>query len=134
MGSPTDQLERVTTQELTAVAPAKQTRTPNSSQTSGTPTANRPEEWQAHIESRLDRIEGLLLSLVQQRTVKDWYSTEEVAHLLQKAEFTVREWCRLGRVLASKKGSGRGKFQAWVIAHEELQRIQKEGLLPLRRG
>ncbi len=79
---------------------------------------------------RLERIEAAVVALVEKQTVKDWYSTEEVAKFLGKAEFTVREWCRLGRVRAAKKGSGRGKFQAWVVAHAELQRIQREGLLP----
>jgi hypothetical protein len=51
-----------------------------------------------------------------------------------KAEITVREWCRLGRVHAEKKGSGRGRYQSWVISHEELLRIQKEGLLPIRKS
>ena len=82
--------------------------------------------------ARLDRIEQTLVLLVQQRTVKEWYSTAEVAKLLGKAEFTVREWCRNGRVRGQKQGSGRGKHQAWVIAHEEVLRIQKEGLLPAR--
>jgi excisionase family DNA binding protein len=65
--------------------------------------------------------------------VKDWYTTEEAAKILGRAEFTVREWARNGRILAEKKGSGRGKFQSWVISHAELQRIQREGLLPIRR-
>jgi excisionase family DNA binding protein len=71
--------------------------------------------------------------LVSQRTVKDWYSTEEVAQLLSKSEFTVREWCRNGRIRAEKKGSGRGKYQSWVVSHAELLRIRREGLLPLKR-
>jgi hypothetical protein len=50
------------------------------------------------FSERLERIESLLQSLVEQRTVKEWYSTAEVARLLGMAEFTVREWCRLGRV------------------------------------
>ncbi len=70
--------------------------------------------------------------LLHQRTVKDWYSTDEVAQVLGKAEFTVREWCRRGRVGAEKKGSGRGKYQGWVISHPELLRIQREGLLPVK--
>ncbi|OAI40513.1 hypothetical protein AYO40_00790 [Planctomycetaceae bacterium SCGC AG-212-D15] len=78
-------------------------------------------------------METQLKFLVEQRTVKDWYSTEEAAKILGRAEFTVREWCRLGRVNAEKKGSGRGKYQSWVISHAELQRIQKDGLLPIRR-
>lgn len=68
--------------------------------------------------------------LVSQRVVKDYYSTEEAAQVLGKAEFTVREWCRLGRIRAAKKGSGRGKHQSWVIGHDELLRYQREGLRP----
>ncbi len=65
--------------------------------------------------------------------MRDWYSTNEVAEILGKAEFTVREWCRLGRIRAEKRRSGRGAYPSWVISHEELLRIQKEGLLPIRK-
>lgn len=80
--------------------------------------------------TRLARIEMLLASLVEQRTIKDWYSTAEVASLLSKAEFTVREWCRLGRVHAEKKKAGRGVASEWIVSHAELTRIRNEGLLP----
>ncbi len=80
--------------------------------------------------SRLTKIETLLASLVEQRTIKEWYSTAEVATLLGKAEFTVREWCRLGRVHAQKKKSGRGVASEWIVSHAELNRIRNEGLLP----
>jgi hypothetical protein len=86
----------------------------------------------ATVDQRLQDMQVTLDTLVSQRTVKDWYGTEEVAKILGKAEFTVREWCRLGRVHAEKKGSGRGKYQSWVISHDEVLRIQHEGLLPLR--
>ena len=79
---------------------------------------------------RLDKIEALLATLVEQRTVKDWYSTAEVAGIVGKAEFTVREWCRLGRVHAEKKKSGRGSASEWIISHVELTRFRNEGLLP----
>jgi hypothetical protein len=88
-------------------------------------------KWRTHLDGRIDRLESMLQSLVDQRTVKDWYTTDEIAQLLGKVKFTVRQWCLLGRVNAKKKGSGRGKFQAWVVSHEELLRIQKEGLLPM---
>jgi hypothetical protein len=84
------------------------------------------------VDARLQRMETLLDRLVQQRTVKDWYGIEEVAQILGRAEFTVREWARLGRVRAEKRGSGRGKYQSWVISHAELERIQRQGLLPIR--
>jgi hypothetical protein len=82
------------------------------------------------VEQRLERIEQLLTTLVERETIKDWYSTEEVARLVGKAEFTVREWCRRGRIRAEKKGSGRGQHCAWVISHAELLRYRREGLLP----
>lgn len=80
---------------------------------------------------RLERIEATLSRLVCQKLVKEYYSTSEVAEILERAEFTVREWCRLGRVHAEKRLTGRGNSQEWIIAHEELTRIQNEGLLPL---
>ena len=82
------------------------------------------------VVQRLVRIEQALNDIAQQRTIKEWYSTTEAAEILGKAEFTVREWCRLGRVHASKRSCGRGVSQEWIIAHEELQRIRNEGLLP----
>ena len=80
--------------------------------------------------ARLTKIETLLASLVEQRIIKEWYSTAEVATILGKAEFTVREWCRLGRVHAEKKKSGRGVASEWIVSHAELTRVRNEGLLP----
>ena len=85
----------------------------------------------ARLDEKVDRLLDLL---VTQRTLKDRYTTAEVAEITGKAEFTVREYCRLGRVRAEKLACGRGKHQAWVISHEELTRFRNEGLLPLRRG
>lgn len=84
-----------------------------------------------NVVERLDRIEAALLRLVERRTTKDWYSTAEAAEILGKAEFTVREWCRLGRIHADKRACGRGQSQEWMIAHSELARYQNEGLLPV---
>jgi hypothetical protein len=86
------------------------------------------------LEERLSRIEQMLAVLVDRQTVRDWYTTEEAARLLDKAEFTIREWCRLGRVRAEKRRSGRGAFASWVISHDELLRYQREGLLSGRRA
>ncbi|MCY2952887.1 MAG: helix-turn-helix domain-containing protein [Planctomycetota bacterium] len=71
--------------------------------------------------------------LVRQQTIKDWYSTDEVAEVLGKSSLTVREWCRLGRIRAQKRQCGRGLSHEWIISHEELQRIRNEGLLPIRK-
>jgi hypothetical protein len=40
------------------------------------------------LTARLNRIEQALDLLVQQRAIKEWYSTAEVAKILGKAEFT----------------------------------------------
>lgn len=90
---------------------------------------NSSESMEAIVE-RLERIEATLRLLVDQRTTKEWYTPAEVAQRLGKAEFTVREWCRLGRIHAEKRRCGRGRSQEWMIARAELERIQNEGLLP----
>lgn len=78
------------------------------------------------LAERVEQMESAVTQLVQQRSVKDWYTTAEVAALLGKAEYTVREWCRQGRVSAVKASNGRG----WLISHEELCRI-RNGERPL---
>jgi hypothetical protein len=78
---------------------------------------------------RLDRLERLILD---QKAIREWYSTEEFAAMVCKAEFTVREWCRHGRIAARKRKSGRGSSCAWAISHDEYLRYQREGLLPWR--
>jgi len=78
---------------------------------------------------RLDRIEESLRLLLQERIAQKYYSTTDVAKILGKAEFTVREWCRNFRIRAEKRPCGRGNSKEWMISHEELERIQAEGLL-----
>ena len=34
---------------------------------------------------------------------------------------------------AEKRMSGRGAYASWVISHAEVQRYEREGLLPLRK-
>jgi excisionase family DNA binding protein len=85
------------------------------------------------IEEHLEKIEAMLTILVDRQAVRDWYTTEQAAELVGKAEFTVREWCRNGRIKAEKRGSGRGAHPAWVVGHDELLRYQRDGLLPIRR-
>lgn len=86
------------------------------------------------IEDRLTKIESLLLVLVERQQQKDWYEIEEFARIVGKAPFTCREWCRLARINAEKRRSGRGAHAQWVVSHDELQRYQREGLLSIRSG
>lgn len=83
------------------------------------------------LEDRLERIEAMLAVLVERQQMREWYSVEQFAQIAGRSEFTVREWCRLGRIRAEKKGSGRGAYAAWAISHDELLRYQREGLLRL---
>lgn len=87
------------------------------------------------LSSKLTRIETVLCELhelvTSRQTIKDSYTTQEVAKILGKRPYTVREWCRLQRVNAFKAMCGRGAEEEWRISHEELLRIQNEGLLPV---
>ena len=81
------------------------------------------------LAERMAALERRLEAVIVSRQDKEWYTTHEVAALLSRAEFTVREWCRLGRIRAAKRRSGRGGHRAWVISAEELARYEREGLL-----
>jgi len=83
------------------------------------------------VVERLSRIEAVLQTLVRDKAVKDLYSTAEVAGIVGKAEYTVREWCRQKRMHASKKPYSRGAHPEWLISHAELVRFRNEGLLPI---
>ena len=85
------------------------------------------------VQEQLDKIEKLLLVLVEQQQVREWYSVEEFARIVGRAEFTVRQWCLHTRVHAETKESGRGAHASWAISHTELLRFQREGLLPVQR-
>ena len=87
----------------------------------------------AEILVRLERIEGALREILERETARDWYSTTDVAKILGKSSYSVREWCRHGRVRAEKRPCGRGSSKEWMISHDELLRIRGEGLLPIRR-
>jgi hypothetical protein len=86
-------------------------------------------EEMAVILGEIREIKRLLLD---QKTVKEWYSTNEVAEILDRDAYTVREWARAGRIRAEKRACGRGKSKEWVVPHAELDRIRNHGLLPLR--
>src|SRR4051812_37366964 len=61
----------------------------------------------AKLDRRTAAIEQLLVELNARldgrRTFKSWYNTTELADLLGKSDFTVREkWCNQGRVACEK--------------------------------
>jgi Helix-turn-helix domain len=82
------------------------------------------------VEERLEELRSMVLLLVERQQVREYYSVEEFARIVGRAPFTVRQWANNGRILASKKESGRGAYASWAISHSELLRFQREGLLP----
>jgi hypothetical protein len=86
------------------------------------------------LDARLRTIEGLLQELVTQRSIKDFYSTAEVARRVGRSAYQVREWCRARRIQAVKRNTGRGRSKEWMVPHEELVRYESYGLRPIARS
>ena len=82
------------------------------------------------VAEELRLLKEMVGQLIERRTIKDWYSTAELAHELGKAEWTIRNYCRLSRIKSSRRSCGRGRSKQYMISHEELQRIRNEGFLP----
>jgi hypothetical protein len=94
------------------------------------------------VGERLDRIQGLLATIhivvceLRDQTAsklagQKWFTPTEVAELLGKRPYTVREWCRLERIHARKRAIGRGESEEWEISAEEIKRFKNHGLLPI---
>jgi len=81
----------------------------------------------ARIEEKVADIHSLL---VEKKNEKEWYRTDEVAEILDKSDFTVREkWCNQGRIEAVKDQET-GK---WKIPAHEVQRLRNGGNLRPQR-
>jgi lysyl-tRNA synthetase class I len=78
------------------------------------------------VLERLERIEAVMSDLLRHKTVKEWYTTAEVAEIVGKSDYTVREYCRKGQIQAKKAPNGRG----WLVSHLELNRLRNYGPLP----
>ncbi len=121
---------------VTKVKPAARQRASKPEESNNvlkTVVATTVEPLERRLAAIEERLESLVAELAAKRVAKEYYTTEEVAEILRKAPYTVREWCRLGRVLGEKSHSGRGLDEEWRISHEELTRYQNEGLLPVKK-
>ena len=76
----------------------------------------RIEKQNLQILARLDRLEN-------KPPQKESWSPEELAVALHRKPFTVREWCRLGRILAEKDKYSR----LWRVPDNEAQRLLAGG-------
>ena len=88
----------------------------------------RLEDGQKQI---IDRLSKITATSAQALPSRESYSPTEAAMLLGKRPFTVREWCRLGRIKAKKRPCGSGASFAWEVSQAEIERIKNHGLLPL---
>jgi|SRR6516165_5635225 excisionase family DNA binding protein len=80
--------------------------------------------------AKLEAIEAGLQHLREEQTAKAWYGTAEVASLLGRSDYTVREWCRKHQIPAEKTANGRD----WIVSHETLLRLKNRELpLPERQ-
>lgn len=93
------------------------------------------EAHQMTAAARLDDIRSLLMQLIEQRQSqrpeKAWFTPVEVAEMVGKRPYTVREWCRLRRIDARKRPGGRGDADEWEISAIEVDRYLNHGLLPI---
>jgi len=78
-----------------------------------------------NIEARLTEIHDLLRNQgkLLRAEGREFYTTTEVAELTAYKEWTIRQACNKNRVQGHKGDDGR-----WRIPHEEVMRIQEEGL------
>ena len=85
----------------------------------------------ASVESRLARIEAEVVSRLDrlerhqvQAVVRDAYTVPQAAERLPYSEWTIRRACSTGRIRGVKSRNGRD----WRIPHDELVRVEAEGL------
>lgn len=86
------------------------------------------------VEGHLLQIEGQLSTIKELDETfgnRKFFSVAEFAKLVGKSEYTVREWCRLGRINSEKAETGYGDSKSWKIPASELLRYRDHGLLPV---
>ena len=84
------------------------------------------------VHAKLDAVQAELRSRPETPVEsKRWYSVDEVAELLGKRPYTVREWARHGQINAAKRAERRGGAALWTISAEEVARYRNEGLLEM---
>lgn len=69
-------------------------------------------ERQVAIERKLDVLINLL---ADRRPAKEWYTPVEVAEMLGKRPYTVREWCRLIVAVRSPRTTGAARRSSPVL-------------------
>jgi hypothetical protein len=84
-------------------------------------------------EANSRKLDALMLAIDKlpgNQLDKEFYTVDEFAARFKRSPYTCREYCRHGRLRATKQRSGRGKYCAWVISRAEVLRFEEEGMLP----
>jgi hypothetical protein len=81
------------------------------------------------ILRRLMALERQVRRLADGQT-REHFTVAEAAAYLGRAEWTVRQWCNVGRCQATKRHCRGGKRE-WVLTAAEVERLKAEGPLPL---
>lgn len=84
-----------------------------------------------NLHGPLAPIEGRIERPIRREVLKDFSEIGESARLVGKAEFTIREWARHGRIGATWRKGGRAPHPLRVIGREELTRHRGDGLKPI---
>lgn len=119
------------------MANPQQTQAKNQSRAVGRECSGCQDLFQliASLQNQLIRIEERLTVVTDNHlptpSSRKYYGVTEFAKLVNKSEYTVREWCRLYRINAEKCESGHGEYKSWKIPADELARYRDHGLLPL---
>jgi excisionase family DNA binding protein len=84
----------------------------------------RMEALAAQFIAEVRTINTKVDALMEAQTIKERYSPAEIALLLGRSDYTVREWCRKRQIPAEKTANGRD----WIISHETLLRLKNREL------
>ena len=83
-------------------------------------------------EQAIGEIKQLMLKFFGERQ-QSHFSTAQFGKIVGLSDWMVRQYCNLGRICATKTHTACGRHFRWSISKIELDRFQKEGLLPIRK-
>ena len=85
------------------------------------------DDFRRIIRDELAAIVQVIGSRVQP---KIWYTVAEFAERAEKAPYTVRQWCNVGKLNAERTDGGAGGQGEWRISHEEYERVPEGRVAP----
>jgi hypothetical protein len=80
----------------------------------------RIDRLERDVANSLDRLQHLCVARIERAA----YTVEQAAARLDYSPWTIRNACRVGRIQAQKASNGKD----WLIPHDEILRIEREGL------